>query len=81
MNLSTKQGQSHRQGELICGCQVGRMVEGWSRSLGLAMQTRMHRTDKQEGCTCSTGNYIQHPVINHSEKEYKIVCVCVYVHN
>ena len=47
MNLPIKQGQSHRQGELICGCQGGRMVEGWSRSLGLAMQTRIYGTDKQ----------------------------------
>ena len=38
--------------------------------------------DKQ-GPTYSTGNYIQHPEINHNEKEHRnkkvCVCVCVYV--
>ena len=28
---------------------------------------------------CSTGSYIQYPVINHNRKEYEKECVCVYV--
>ena len=27
----------------------------------------------------SKGNYIQYPVINHNEKEYKKMFVCIYV--
>ena len=27
----------------------------------------------------STGNYIQHPVINQNGKEYKKVCIYIYV--
>ena len=27
---------------------------------------------------CSTGNYIQYPVINHNGKEYKEECLYVY---
>ena len=34
MNLSTKQKQTHKHREQICGCQG--WGEGWSRSLGLA---------------------------------------------
>ena len=26
---------------------------------------------------CSTGNYIQYPVINHNEKEYEKECICI----
>ena len=37
MNLSTKQKQTHRHREQICGGQEGGGVgEGWSGSLGLA---------------------------------------------
>ena len=28
----------------------------------------------------STGNYIQHPVINHNGKEHEKECVCKYIH-
>ena len=35
-------------------------------------------------CVCSTGNYLQYPIINHNEKQYKkniymCVCECVSV--
>ena len=37
MNLSTKQKQTHRRREQICGCQGGGgLEEGWIGSLGLA---------------------------------------------
>ena len=41
------------------------------------------------GCTnnkillCSTGNYIQYPVINHKDKEYErdmCINVCIYIY-
>ena len=36
MDLSTKQKQTHRHREQICGCHGGGEREGWSGSLGLA---------------------------------------------
>ena len=27
----------------------------------------------------STGNYIQHPVINHNGKEYEKQCICIMI--
>jgi len=29
----------------------------------------------------STGNYIQHPVMNHNGKEYEKECVYMYIYN
>ena len=28
---------------------------------------------------CSTGNYIQYPVINHNGKEYEKECIYIYI--
>ena len=42
------------------------------------MQTITHRIDKQKVLLCSTGNYIQYPVINHNIKNMeKIVYTCI----
>ena len=77
MNLFMKQEQTHRHREQTCGCQgggdVGRDGVGvWDQQ----MQAIIYRMDKQEWINnkvllYSTGNYIQHPVINHNGKGYK----------
>ena len=38
--------------------------------------------DKQQVLLYSTGNYIQHLVMNHNGKEYEkeYICVCVCIH-
>ena len=52
MNISLKQKQIHRHREQTCGCQgEGEVREGWTGSLGLAMQTIICRMDKQQGPT------------------------------
>ena len=35
------------------------------------MQTIIYRLGKQQVLLCSTGNYIQYPVINHNGREYE----------
>ena len=42
------------------------------------MQTAMYGMDNTKVLLCSTGNYIQYPVINHNGEEYEKECVCVY---
>ena len=38
-----------------------------------------YRMDKYKVLLCSTGNYIQYPVINHNGKEYeKRMYICIY---
>ena len=54
--LPKGRGESGREG-----------LGAWDRQ----MQTITQRMDEQQGPTVSTGNYIQHPVINHNGKEYK----------
>lgn len=49
MNLSRIQKQTQRHREQICGCQGVGIVEGWIRSLELAVQTTVHKMDKQQG--------------------------------
>ena len=36
-----------------------------------------YRMDKYKVLLCSTGNYIQYPVINHNGKEYSSLCCIV----
>ena len=60
MNLSTKQKQTHKHREQICGCQGGGGVwEGWTGSLGLS---DAKRTDKKQG-----------PTVQHRE-QYSVSC-------
>ena len=71
MNLSTKQKQTHRPREQICGCQGG----GWRREgVGVwdqQMQTIYMGWKSNEVLRYSTGNCIQYPGINHNGKEYE----------
>ena len=53
---------------------------GWSRSLGLEMQTAVYTTDRQQFLLPSAGSCTQGPVINRNEENTrKNVCVCVCV--
>ena len=53
---------------------------GWSRSLGLEMQTAVYTTDRQQFLLPSAGSCTQGPVINRNEENTrKNVCVCVVV--
>ena len=73
MNLSTKQEQTHRHREQTCGCQGG---EGggrgtdWESGVGRCKLLHIEWMDNKV-LLYSTGNYSQHPVINHNGKEYK----------
>ena len=71
MNLSTKQKQTHRHREQIVvarGCGGGL---DWkfrvSRCKLLYLEWRNNKV-----LLCNTGNYIQHPAINHKGKDYEI---------
>ena len=70
MNLSTKQKQTHRHREQASGCQSG--GEGWIGSLGIS-RCKLSYIEwiNNKVLLCSTGNYIQYPVINHNGKGYK----------
>ena len=70
MNLSSKQKQTHRHREQICGCQGG--VGGGDRdgleAWGWQMQTITFRMDKQNILLNNTGKYIPSPGIDHNGK-------------
>ena len=66
MNLFTE--QTHRQKTVLGG---GRER---TENLGLADVNYYIRMNKQQGPTDNTGNYIQHPVINHNGKENEKEC-------
>lgn len=75
MNLGTKNKQTHRQREQICGCQEGGGVEeGQTGSLGLADANYLHRMDKQQGLTVQHRELYHNKVINHNRKEYEKEC-------
>ena len=57
------------------------MGKGWTGSLGLADANWKYRTDRQQGPTYNTGNYIQYLVINHNGKEYEKECIYIYMYN
>ena len=79
MNLPTKQKQTHGHNRLVVA--KGEGVEG-----GVEWEFGISRCKLLYiGCInnkvllYSTGNYIQHPVINHNGKEYEKECI--YVHS
>ena len=78
MNLSMKQKQNQGHREQTGGCQEGGR---WERvGLGVwdqQMQTGIYRMDNNKVLLYSTGNHIQHPVINHNGKEYEKECICI----
>ena len=66
MNLSTK--QTHR--EQTCGCQGGGAVGGgmdWEFGVSRCKLLRIEWINNKV-LLCSTGNYIQYPIINHNGK-------------
>ena len=86
MNTSTKEKQTHRHREQACVCKIeglGRVgLEVWNQQMQNIIDINI--MDKQQVLLYSTGNYIQHLVMNHNgkeyEKEYICVCVCVYTY-
>ena len=79
INISTKQNQTHRYREQICGCQGGVGVgERRNGSLGLADANYYHiGWINNKVLLYSTGNYIQYPVTNHGGEEYGKECIYV----
>ena len=72
MNLSTKQKQTHRHREQPGGCQWG--IGGGG---GVDCKFGVSRCKlvyigwiKNKVLLCSTGSYIQYPVIYHNKKKY-----------
>ena len=70
------QKQTHRQ--QTCDCQRG-MGEGFIESLRLTdVNCYIYRMENSKVLPCSTGNYIQYPVINHNGEEcHKRAYICV----
>ena len=68
MNLSTKQKQTLRHREQMCDCQAG---GGWAWEFGISMCKLLSiGWINSKVLLYSTGNYIQHQVINRNGKEY-----------
>ena len=70
MNSSTK--RTHRHREQACGYQGGREVKVEMKwEFGISRCKLIYRGwISNKILLCSTGNYIQYPVINHNGKEY-----------
>ena len=73
MIIPTKQKQTHRHREQTCGCQRGgRVGGGMDWEFGISRCKLLHiEWVNNKVLLYSTGNYIQHPVINHNGKEYE----------
>ena len=70
MNLSMKQNHRHRK--QTGGCQGGRVGGGMGWELGMSRCKLLYiGWINNKVLLCSTGNYIQYPVINNNGKEYK----------
>ena len=81
ISTSRKQKQTHTHREQMCVCQG---VSGFGRrekwECGISRCKLLHiGWINNKGLLYSTGNYIQHPVINHHGEEYEKECVCVCV--
>ena len=63
MNLSTRQTQTSKHGELSRGRQMGeiRGEKAWEFGISRCQPDIIHRTDKQQILLSSTGNCIQYP--------------------
>ena len=69
MNLSVKETHGHR--EQTCSCQGGGGGGGTDRERGINRCKRLYvACVNSKVLLQSTGNYIQHPVINCNGKEY-----------
>ena len=80
MNLSMKQKQTHRHREQTCGWQGGGGGGGKDWEFGISRCKPLYAQGiNNKVLLYSTGTTIQHPVINHSGKEYEKECIHVYV--
>ena len=74
MNISMKQKQTHGQRtDLRLPRQAG---EGRIGSLGLTDTNYCIGWINNEVLLCTTGKYIQYPVIKQNGKEYEKECIC-----
>ena len=75
-NLSTKQKQTLRHREQTCGCQGRGGEGGMDWEFGIS-RCKLLCTEwiNSKVLLCSTGNYIQYPVINHDGKEHEKECI------
>ena len=80
MNLSTKQKQTHRHREQTCGCQGegSGVAKDWEFGISRCKLLYIGWIDNKV-LLCSTGNYIQYPVINHNGKEYEKEYIYLYI--
>ena len=83
MGLSIKQKQTPRHREQTCSCQGGGGRGGKDRARGINRCKLLYvACANSKVLLHSTGNYVQHPVINRNGKEYifkKNVYTCVTV--
>ena len=88
MNLLTKQKQTHRHGEMICGCRGGGGGggSGMEWEFGVSRCKLLHlEWIGNEIPLHSIGNYIQSLGLEHVGRYYQkknvcvYMCVCVYV--
>ena len=71
VNLFMKQKQTHRHREQTCGCQGGGGQGRVGMGVGISRCKLLYvEWIDNKVLLCSTGNYIQYPVINHNGKEY-----------
>ena len=70
MNLSTKQKQTHRCREQICGCQGGGGWKGVDWEFGVSRYKLLYIAWINNVLLYSTGNYIESPVISHNGNAY-----------
>ena len=79
MNLSTKQKQTHRHREQICGCQERGGAKGIDWEFGVSICKLLHlEWISNKALLYSTRNYIQSPGIDH-DKEDNILKKNVYI--
>ena len=69
MNLSMKQKQTHRHREQTCGCQGGGVGGGMDWEFGISRCKLLYiERISNKVQLCSTGNYIQYPMVKHNGK-------------
>ena len=70
MNLSTKQKQTHRHRVVVAKGEGGGGGMDWKFGISRCKLLCIEWINNK-GLLYSTGNYIQHPVINYNGKEYE----------
>ena len=81
MNLSKKQKETYRHREQNCGCQGrGREWGGNDWEFGISRCKLLYREwINNTVLLYSTGNHIQHPVINYIGKDYEKEHLYLYI--